>query len=693
MWKLNHGRLIAPDGRTVLESVSDGVTIESEAADGLFLTCHRDTPAARWEASLGKPAAARFAACFRNEPFWMVPAITSDAAKIPTETQVLFAEFPTTRNTDSLSPIALFVPLIDGHVRCSLQGSPAGELLLVAETGNRGVLAQHAFGLFIAIQSPAEPFEAFLARAARSVAARLGCALREEKSLPAFIDDFGWCTWDAFYQEVSPGKLREGLEAFQAGGLSPKFLILDDGWQSEQDFGEAHGRRLTSLAPNPKFHQTLAPSVQMAREEFAVRHFLVWHAFQGYWAGVAPEKLPQYHAHETPRDYGPGILAHMPEANSKYWGSSAGIIPPGDIAHFFNDYHALLQSQGVDGVKVDNQAALEALTAPGTSRIEMYQAYRRALEASAQIHFRGNLLHCMSCVNDVLYLGKPGDSALTRTSVDFWPTRPATHGRHLWTNALVSLWFGQFVHPDWDMFQSRLPEPHTRWSEFHAAARAISGGTVYVSDKPGQSDFALLRKLVDRDGRVLRCPNPATIARESLFRDVMSEDVPLKICNAIPRAGGAAVGIIGLFNCKFGSELPVEGCISSSDLPQLAGHARFIVYLHKRGEHHILTETQAIPVQLGEAEYEIATILPLVDGAAVVGLLDKLNSAMAIDIVSHTSNSLHLHARDAGRLGLWLDKAAAIRASSSAVAITSIGHWHIVNVPPELHEFRLTWRA
>ena len=45
--------------------------------------------------------------------------------------------------------------------------------------------------------------------------------------------------------------------------------------------------------------------------------------------------------------------------------------------------------------------------------------------------------------------------------------------------------------PDWDMFQSKHPA-----AEAHAAARAVSGAAVYVSDYPGNHDFDLLKKLV-----------------------------------------------------------------------------------------------------------------------------------------------------------------------------------------------------
>ena len=49
------------------------------------------------------------------------------------------------------------------------------------------------------------------------------------------------------------------------------------------------------------------------------------------------------------------------------------------------------------------------------------------------------------------------NSNLTRTSTDFWPNRPETHSRHLYDNAQVGAWFGEFVQPDWDMFQSGHP--------------------------------------------------------------------------------------------------------------------------------------------------------------------------------------------------------------------------------------------
>ena len=127
-----------------------------------------------------------------------------------------------------------------------------------------------------------------------------------------------------------------------------------------------------------------------------------------------------------------------------------------------------------------------------------------------------------------------------RTSDDFFPQRPESHGLHLVANATAGLWFGEFMQPDWDMFQSA----HERGA-FHAAARAVSGGPVYVSDRVGVHDFELLRKLVLSDGSVLRADLPGRPTRDCLYADPSVEPVLLKIFNL-----NRDCGIVGVFNAR-----------------------------------------------------------------------------------------------------------------------------------------------
>ena len=60
-------------------------------------------------------------------------------------------------------------------------------------------------------------------------------------------------------------------------------------------------------------------------------------------------------------------------------------------------------------------------------------------------------------------------------------------------------------------------------AEMHAAARAISGGSVYVSDFPGIHDYDILRQLVLPDGTILRGLLPGRPARSCLFSDVLRD--------------------------------------------------------------------------------------------------------------------------------------------------------------------------
>jgi stachyose synthetase len=105
---------------------------------------------------------------------------------------------------------------------------------------------------------------------------------------------------------------------------------------------------------------------------------------------------------------------------------------------------------------------------------------------------------------------------------DFWFEDPNgdpmgvywLQGVHMIHCSYNSLWQGQLIQPDWDMFQS----DHL-CAEFHAGSRAICGGPVYVSDKVGRHNFDLLRKLVLPDGTILKCQHYALPTRDCLFEN------------------------------------------------------------------------------------------------------------------------------------------------------------------------------
>ncbi|MEI6084102.1 MAG: Sip1-related alpha-galactosidase, partial [Verrucomicrobiota bacterium] len=247
-------------------------------------------------------------------------------------------------------------------------------------------------------------------------------------------------------------------------------------------------------------------------------------------------------------------------------------------------------------------------------------------------YFGGRLINCMSNGNETHLMCR--DTTLLRTSTDFWPGLPESHGAHLYCNAQVGMWFGQLIHPDWDMFQSN----HERGA-FHAAGRAISGGPVYVSDKPDGHNFDVLRKLVLSDGSVLRAERPGLPTRDCLFHDVTQEDVLLKIWNTNP--GGTAV--VGVFHCQYHAEAGERHEIAGQVTAPVTG----AVFAHNARTVRRVTRDEEIPVRLPEGGWEIFTFARIENGFAALGLADKYNSGAAV-----VGNRL----RDGGEFVAWCDR-------------------------------------
>ncbi len=651
---LRDGTLYLGD-RAVLKQVPDTFAVVNDPTGaGVFLRFTNPDTAAELRTPLGViDGLKRFTSCRRDEPWWMLPATGTASADVQMETQWLLAE------TESGACVML-VPLPDGPFVFTLCGD-ARNLWLTAETGSASVKGTGGVVLFVSVGR--DPY-ALADAGAKAVMTQLKTGrLRRDKGTPDFVDTFGWCTWDSFYKEVSIDGVKKGLASFAAGGVEPRFLILDDGWQDYRRMPTGEDR-LVSLSPNQaRFNGDLTPLVRAAKQDFKIRTFLVWHAFTGYWGGVDGNALPNYGVRDVKRSFSPGILHYHANLNTEYWGSWVGVVPPHRIARFYNDYHQRLRAQGVDGVKVDNQAMIEAVAGDLGGRVALTKAYRKALEDSVSTHFSGRLINCMACAAETFY-GSP-DSTLMRTSIDFWPQRPEMHGQHLFTNALVGVWFGEFMQPDWDMFQSG----HAMGS-FHAAGRAVSGGPVYVSDTPDGHDFGVLKKLVCSDGRILRADDVGRPTRDCLFADVTRDPVLLKIFNT-----NRDSGVIGVFNVNYHAEAAAKttlaGTVSPSDVVGLKGE-EFVAFAQQGNRLWRCKRTDAAPVKLAEGEWDIVSFAPVERDVAVIGLADKLNSTGAVVTkVWNANGALSVRLRDGGQFLAWAAKAPkTIEVGNGSVAFT-----------------------
>ena len=626
--------------QAVLDHVPSGFTmVKDSTGAGVFLNFATAQTGSLIRSSVGNlPGLRRFTSCRRDEPFWMVPQVGTNLAAVGLETQWLLAE------TDA-GDYVMMVPLMDGAFVFTLSGAADG-LQITGETGDPAVQGRGGVALFVAVGS--DPYQ-MAELGARAVIKHLGTGrLRRDKPTPDFANEFGWCTWDSFYKKVSADGVRRGLESFRAGGVEPRLLILDDGWQDyrKEPTGE---ERLVSFNPNQaQFGGELRPTVRVAKKEFHVCTFLVWHAFIGYWGGVDGAALPGYDVREQHRSFSRAILQMHPNFSTQYWGNAVGVVSPQRIGKFYDDYHQRLQAAGVDGVKVDNQSMIESVAQGLGGRVAVTKAYRAALEKSVTKHFDGRLINCMANAMETYYCSP--HSTLVRTSIDFWPRRPETHGQHLYCNAQVGLWFGEFMQPDWDMFQSAHP-----MGSFHAAGRAVSGGPVYVSDTPDAHNFDLLRQLVLSDGSILRADRPGRPTRDCLFADVTREPVLLKVFNY-----NRDCAVIGAFNCNYhtaeAERVTITGTVAPADAPELPGED-FIGFAHQTDRLWRCARNERAPLKLGEGEWEVISFAPVGRGVAVIGLVDKLNSTGAITAEKwQRDGRLTVTLRDGGRFLVWSEK-------------------------------------
>jgi raffinose synthase len=541
------------------------------------------------------------------------------------------------------------------------------------------------------------------ARAAAAAAA----AEAQEAALqnPAEADDdnplvSAVCDW---YRDHVDGRDGDALavRAWRALAHTVFKEGLGETFRSKTQFS----KRLASFAANSKFEDpaegtSLKQLLASLREELGPLRVYAWHALGGYWGGVSTQA--EAVAHLKPEQHYPGptrsLLSIEP---SMAWDASAllgvGAVHTHKAHEMFRGMHGYLAQAGVDGVKIDAQSGLGAMGEGVGGGPSMVRQQVQAMEASAAEHFAGNrVVNCMchSTENLLSY----ASTNLLRVADDFYPQDPASQPAHLASVAFNTLFLGEIGWPDWDMFQSTHPD-----ARLHAAARAVGGCPIYVSDHPGEHDAELLQTLVLPDGTTLLGEQPGRPTRDILFSDVNGDgETALKVWNS-----NALTGVVGAFNVQGGrwcrekrqfveaegvAHLSLSTSVSPSDvetLPALVeraasggeaaaadgGHAA--VYLHKARSLAVVPCTDAVPVQLGERDWEVATVAPVQSvGAAderrewaALGLASMLNGGAAVLASSLGTHGFGRHASAKVRLRAAGDFAAYCRPAPRGVRL------------------------
>ena len=464
-------------------------------------------------------------------PWWMYPTFGKDFSALASRTQSLLVK------SGALNYHLL--PLTGDNFRCEFN---AGKVEFTSDMS--GIC--HLTGAFMAISASTDPLAAVEMnyRGARKLGG-IRVPLRSERQLPEFFKGFGWCTWDAFYKEVTSEKIYEKLSEFRNKGIPVKWVIIDDGWMT------VNGDKLAGFdVDRTKFPEGLKATIARMKSEFGVEKVGVWHAFNGYWRGIDMTSA-LYFAQRENLFVTPGGLA-LPSLDEE------------KAFRFWDAWHSFLASEGVDFLKVDNQSSNSTHIIGAVATAEGCRRAHNSIERSISKNFGGAVIDCMGMDMENV-LARPM-SAVSRNSDDFFPKRERGFIKHLIQNAYNAIWHSQIHYCDFDMWWS----DHFESAYQSGVLRAISGSPIYVSDKIGESNRETILPTIDEDGSVMLCDEACRPTLDCVYTDCAAEKKLLKVWN---RSGENFA--VAAFNVN---DEEVSDTLDFTTIPGLSQDREYVAY-------------------------------------------------------------------------------------------------------------------
>ncbi|RKK78385.1 hypothetical protein BFJ71_g16509 [Fusarium oxysporum] len=568
-------------------------------------------------------------------------------------------------------------------ILCSFLGPQGSHLVFLAVNGWNEVLSgfrstpdgaitvharndgssQSTLAVVIAAGDDFEAAVATAVRCARSFVAQVNndwdsvAAPVTDTSRPQDMEDWydglGYCTWNAMGQDVTGEKILSALSELEKSNINITNLIIDDGWQSidNREKGQFQRGMVAFQANRDGFPSGLKPTVSLIRENHPnVRHIAVWHALLGYWGGISPngEIASKYKTVDVVRE--DADPRNLPE------GGRMTVVAKEDILRFYDDFYQFLSDAGIDAVKTDAQGIVDTWVSPSV-RAELTPSYLDAWTLCSHRHFGIRAISCMSQTPQALfrcYLREDQSRTVVRNSDDFFPEVPASHPLHVWMNAHNSILTQHLnVLPDWDMFQTV-----NQYAGFHAAARCMSGGPIYITDVPGEHDTDLIREMtgLTPDGKtvVLRL---SSIGKSVQPYSSYEDDLLLKLGayhgessspsiegldDAETLIGPLRSPVLAIFNI---STRPLTELLPFPSFPDVESTKSYVVRAHSTGTVSAPTEAEGSSLaaiftsSLNVRGYDIFTAYPLQMftegsygqiGISNMGLLGKMTGCAGV---------------------------------------------------------------
>ncbi len=454
---------------------------------------------------------------------------------------------------------------------------------------------------------------------------------RMSKSYPEAFRYLGWCSWEHFRKNIDSDKLVRAAKTIEDSGAPIRWFLVDDGFQVQRNVA------LQSFAPNPEtFPNGWDPLLELRKED-KIKWFGLWHSYMGLWRGIHPEN-----------EFGSLNEDFIPFGDKLGPGKSKA-----GAQRFYDAFIGSVADYGFDFVKIDNQSLYNNKQTDVDSSVQINTWMTDALEDAVKQKMPQGMINCMSQGSPQV-LGTRY-SAVSRVSIDYKLNDLAKAKAHIEQSYVCTLFQGQTVWPDHDMFHSSDPD----CGELMAISKAISGAPIYLSDNPSDFHDPFIRPLAYDDGELLRPLTPGVPLPDSVMMDVYKSGNAFRVIAPLTNKCAAIV----TYNLFHPGDKTVTTEVTAADYTHASGMVQpyagqwdipdegLVLFDWREGAGQKL-ET-AYSFELKGFSDRLLLLAPIQSGWAVIGARDKYLSPVAVESIEMDQRTLRVSTVERCPLVIW----------------------------------------
>lgn len=478
-------------------------------------------------------------------------------------------------------------------------------------------------------------------------------ASRSKKTYPEAFRYLGWCSWEQYKKNISMKLLLDVVQRIKNSPLPIRWILVDDGFQQQQDL------RLKSFDVNPHtFPNGWSPLI--AQKGSKIRWMGLWHCYFGLWNGIDPDN-------DLGTTLNKGFVRQGP---ALYPGSTAQATQA-----FYKAFMGSVRQAEFDFVKIDVQTEYLKKLLGQPNPAQMNVRASQALEETCR-NLKLGLINCMAHGPVNMFYTKY--SAVTRCSIDYALGDANQAKSHIYQSYANTLWLGQTVWPDHDMFHSS----DFRCGRLMAVSKALSGGPVYLSDAPENFKADLIMPLCDGSGQIYRPLAPGVPLPDSVFMNPFDAGRAFRVAAPLPN-GCAAVAVYNLTregNAVSSGVYSEDYRLSAALLSpaekkawQTLSDGLVCFDWHKQKGEKLKNRSM---VELTGFSDRLFLLAPIVNGWAVIGKSNKYLAPCAVlPGIRYDSKKLSLALEESGPLVVWSAEGKPVSSDGTAAEALGNNFW------------------